>query len=374
MAGKLWLTAMVILTAICAAAINQSVSAGSDKAVAGNTPESATIAEPVTAHTSPADIQSSQNYFQNGQALRRRNQYLLAMLHLDQALRLNPGNREALTERSLCASEFKKGIPVTVENDSADLKESIVETLGKIQEAWNKHDIEAFLHFYETDYLNEDGYNKAILAKLTSDYWKTYPDAHSVQGKLQVYICRDYASVTSEDTATGTASPSKLGTGSLKVKSQALMLLHRSSDGWKVVGDIILKENAVIGYGLSADAAIPTLSAANSVEKGKESSARLIYETKSTVWASITASPIKYPPKPPRDTFFVVHGTMDRIYRMPALYQNALILATVWASETNNTDAPSQLVILSARANSFYPGAESTAAIGMLKPPLFKIK
>src|SRR5438128_304949 len=99
MAVRLWLT-VVLLSTAGAAAIKLSALA-EDKTHAApesqNNADAVNLMETAARAPSVAEVQLSQSYCQKGQVLRHRNQYLLAMLHLDQALRLNPSNREALS-------------------------------------------------------------------------------------------------------------------------------------------------------------------------------------------------------------------------------------------------------------------------------------
>lgn len=341
---------------------------------------------PEIAPSNRNDPLAAQVSFERARVLLKHNVPLLAMVHFDHAIRLAPYNADYLRERSLCAAECKKGTPISAENDQSEVRERIVETLTKIQNAWNKHDAGVFLSHYDPEYLNGDGYSKEILSRLTTSYWESYPNARTEQNNRKVFVCGDYACAISDDiTAGAMAGDAQLGAGNFKLTSTVAMFLHKKNDSWKVVGDIVVNENTY--FCVPAGEATAELSVPQTLEVGKEGVARLTYIPKPTigagaalavpasvtnekevqegVWASLTVSPIKYPPKPPREGFFSMKDTMVRPVKMPMTYDNALIIATIWISKTNSINAPSKKITLTARVNTAPPKGDSTSSVAL---------
>ena len=152
--------------------------------------------------------------------------------------------------------------------------ESFLEVLEK---QWNDHNLDILMSYYADDYINNDGLDKKAVTDLTKEFWDQYPDAKSASQTRQIRIDGSYATVTSRDSASGTAAnevPSINGKGELNSISEGQLYLKKFGDGWKIIGDRIDYEKVRVVYGLAKQLTVNFV-APEQVKAGKKYSAKV---------------------------------------------------------------------------------------------------
>jgi len=247
-------------------------------------------------------------------------------------------------------------IPTMVSSDfsvDGDDKEHAAERkeieglLTNIESQWNAHDIKAVMSNYADDYYNNDGLDRKAVQKLTEDFWKTYPDAHSISRTKEIRIDGHFATVESRDTATGTTKMKDMSSlGELQSVSEGQQYLKRLGNVWKIIGDRIDYEKVRVAFGL-AKQLNATFTAPEQVKAGKLFAAKLEVNLPPGLKAvgSITNQPLVFPQKTPQEKTRSL-GSMDAPDSAPVLERvmpanrdnhNELLSATVILVNPNNS-------------------------------------
>lgn len=175
-------------------------------------------------------------------------------------------------------------------------RKDIENSLSAIEAQWNAHDLSGLMANYADDYVNNDGLNKKAVQKLTEEFWKTYPDAHSVSKTKQIRIEGNFATVESRDTALGTTEMKGLGKGELQSVSEGQQYMKRLGTEWKIIGERTDYEKVKVAFGL-AQHLNATFTAPEQVKSGKQFTAKLEVTLPPGLIAigSITNQPLVFP-------------------------------------------------------------------------------
>lgn len=221
------------------------------------------------------------------------------------------------------------------DNKDHDKERKEIETiLSSIEEQWNSHNLDKVMSYYADDYVNNDGLDKHAVAKLTEDFWKTYPDAKSFSKVKQVRIEGNFATVESRDMATGSTAKEMpvIGTkGDLRSISEGQLYMKRIGSQWRIIGDRIDYEKVRVAFGMARQLAA-TFSAPEQVKSGRSYSARLELALPANLTAvgSITSQPLEYPQPQPADAWRPVEGpVLERILPANTNNRNELLMATI---------------------------------------------
>ncbi|MBS1997696.1 MAG: nuclear transport factor 2 family protein, partial [Cyanobacteria bacterium SZAS LIN-2] len=220
--------------------------------------------------------------------------------------------------------------------------------LNNIESQWNAHDIKAVMANYADDYYNNDGLDKKAVQKLTEDFWKTYPDAHSVSRTKEIRVDGNFATVESRDTATGTTKMKDMNSlGELQSVSEGQQYLKRLGNVWKIIGDRIDYEKVKVAFGL-AKHLNASFTAPEQVKAGKLYAAKLEVNLPPGLHAvgSITNQPLVFPQKSPQEKTRRLGSSSDEPDQTPVLERvmsankdnhNELLSATVILVNPNNS-------------------------------------
>lgn len=214
-------------------------------------------------------------------------------------------------------------------------RKEVETTLANIEALWNAHNLDGVMANYADDYVNNDGLDRKAVSKLTQDFWKTYPDAHSNSKTKQIRINGNYATVDSRDSAQGTTASEMKGMnskGDLWSISEGQLYFKKVGTSWKIIGDRIDYESVKVAFGLAKQLAA-TFSAPEQVKSGKQYSARLEVNLPPGLFAvgSITNQPLRYPQPTPADTPRPLEAPalLERVMNANTENRNELLTATV---------------------------------------------
>ena len=223
--------------------------------------------------------------------------------------------------------------------DSEDPKKEIEKLLAGFEHDWNAHNLDAVMAYYADDYVNNDGFDKKTIQKLTEELWKTYPDIKSSSLVKQIRIEGPYASVESHDEAVGSTNQEMpgLGTkGELKSISEGQLYCKHVGLHWRITGDRIDYEKIKVSYG-AARQLEPIFAAPEQVKSGKQFSARLEVDLPTGLGAtgSISQTSVSFPLPKISDKYKQIgdpltdRPLLERVMTANSKNRNELLMATV---------------------------------------------
>jgi hypothetical protein len=218
-------------------------------------------------------------------------------------------------------------------------KKNVEKLLLSIETDWNAHNLDAVMGYYADDYLNNDGLDRKAVSALTSDFWKTYPDAKSTSQTKEIRIEGPFATVISRDTAVGTTAKEMpvVGTkGELESVSEGQMYIKKLGGVWRIVGDRVDYEKVRVAFGLAQQLSA-TFAAPEQVKAGKQYTARLELKLPAgvTAVASISSTPLEFPQTQPDESWRPMtepsgdRPLLERVMSANAKNRNELLMAAI---------------------------------------------
>lgn len=220
------------------------------------------------------------------------------------------------------------------------LKTSLVELANKLLEASNNHNLEEVASFYSNTYLSGDNLNKQQVLDLIKETWATYPDIRYTSDIKDIRYSDNWAAIETQDSSTGTTSKVSEITsdkGDLSSESHSIIYLRKFGKDWKIVGDQIFYESAIVKFGSAKDLEV-RFCAPEQVQAGEMYSGKISMEVPVGTFAvgSITKEPIIYPRIKPKEKFRTINqsiGSLERVFESNLTNNNELVTATVGITE-----------------------------------------
>jgi hypothetical protein len=140
--------------------------------------------------------------------------------------------------------------------EEEDFKQ-VTQVLIATQDAWNKHQIEELLKYYQPNFISKDGMDLAKIRSNLTDFWGEYNDARIESLPSVVNVCGNYATVNLTEITDGTGQiedpkilpyPSKF-----KAWVHGITTLKKTGTSWKISSEEILSEEMWKYYGPSAE-------------------------------------------------------------------------------------------------------------------------
>jgi ketosteroid isomerase-like protein len=230
--------------------------------------------------------------------------------------------------------------PASIERERTEIEK----LLSSIESEWNAHNLDAVMTFYSDDYMNNDGLDKKAVSALTQDFWKTYPDARSHSKTKEIRVEGPYATVESQDVATGTTAKEMPGIGTkgeLQSVSEGQLYLKKQGQGWKIIGDRIDFEKVKVAFGLARQVQA-VFAAPEQVKSGRQYTAKLELSLPPglTAVGSITNTPLQYPQPQPEDSWRPMNDPsserplLERVINANNKNRNELLMATIGITNT----------------------------------------
>jgi hypothetical protein len=273
--------------------------------------------------------------------LRPRN--LLLFLACTSALGLNfAGEAFALPpSQEAGAGQIQAAELEDISPSAQKAKTEVATFLSNYETLWNSHNLDGVMANYAEEYINNDGLDKKAVAKLTQDFWKTYPDARSASTIKQIRCEGNFATVESKDIANGSTAkemPGLNSKGELTSVSEGQLYLKKFNDQWRIIGDRIDYEKVRVAFGLAKNL-ITSFTAPEQMKANKQYSARLEVSLPPGLYAngSISAQPLKFPQATPQDALRPLEqpGSLERVMNANAESRNELLTATVILTDSS---------------------------------------
>lgn len=165
---------------------------------------------------------------------------------------------------------------------------SIRQFMARLNDAANRHDVDALLKHYAPDYISADGYNLTQLKQLLQDTWATYPEIVYTSDIVRIRVQGDTATVESNERSEAPLTVLKDmpvgGAGKLTTTSQTLTYLKKVAEGWEVSHEEIINEESRVEYGKHEKVRV-NLEAPDQVFQGEQYEARVASDLPKTVFA-----------------------------------------------------------------------------------------
>ncbi len=231
--------------------------------------------------------------------------------------------------------------------------QTILGKVASLQQASNTHDIEAVLSHFSPQFVSGDNLNIKDLRQLVEQTWQQYPDITYAVQPIEIRVNGDWATVETVDEAHATADPMPKNNdeatllpaeeGQLHTQSRGMLYFHRVGKQWEITSDRSLYETAAILYGSAKELDI-NLSAPDQVFSGGTYTARIVSDLPqgAVAIASITRTPIQYPPVEADDKFRSMtlrRNRLERVFDANRASRNELITAVVGLTEVGQNDA-----------------------------------
>ena len=224
-------------------------------------------------------------------------------------------------------------------NDAKQIK-----SLLKVHNEYaNKHDLEGLKSLYADSYVNNDGFNKDIYFKSVDETWKECDDITYSTKILSVKVDGDHASVSVEETATGTISDtmgSESILGELHSKATGIYYLIRINDKWLISGEYDLTDESSLLYGDARFMNIE-IQAPNQVEAGLDytTTVKIDADENTFIVGSIDRDPVTFPSGTPSSKLRAISQShvLERIIKANTDNLNEYVVASLAISKVHGT-------------------------------------
>ncbi len=140
-------------------------------------------------------------------------------------------------------------------NGEEKTAKEIEEILGKIEIAWNNHQINELLKYYAVDFKSKDGADIKNVKENLNDFWKNYPDAQLQSIISSIYVCGDYATINLTEIAKASEyNNNKIKDNIFHFKAivSGFTYLKKNGDSWQIIDEDIISETIYKYLGKSA--------------------------------------------------------------------------------------------------------------------------
>ncbi|MBR1425437.1 nuclear transport factor 2 family protein [bacterium] len=223
-------------------------------------------------------------------------------------------------------------------HDVKDIKE-----LFKVHNKFsNRHDIESLRNLYAENYVNNDGFDKNVYFKSVKETWDECSDLTYTVKISSIDIKGDFASVSVEETATGTILD-VMGTesvaGEIHSKSNGLYYLSRVNGKWLISGEVALADESSLLYGDARFMNIE-IQSPNQVSAGENYTATVKIEADENTFivGSIDQDPVTFPSGSPNSKLRALPQSqvLERILKANTNNLNEYAIASLAISKVRN--------------------------------------
>ena len=258
----------------------------------------------------------------------------------------------ALLLISLMAPLVNQGAEASIISDRAyraevrkeqkqDIKQ-IKNLFKKHNEFANKHDAKNLAQLYADNYVNNDGFNKVTYFKSIDSTWEACEDLTYNTKILSITINGDNASVSVEETASGTIVETIEATpvaGEIHSKAQGIYHLVKINETWYISGETAISDESSLLYGDARFMNIE-ISAPAQVSSGETYTISLKVDAGDDTFiiGSIDHDPVKFPPKTPKSELRALNQsqTLERLIKANSDNLNEYAVASLAISKVEN--------------------------------------
>ncbi len=221
---------------------------------------------------------------------------------------------------------------------SRDIKQ--VKELIKVHNTFaNKHDLAALNALYAENYISSDGFDKKVYFKSIEETWKECDDLTYTTRIKDINIKGDYASVSVEETATGTISDvleSEPIAGEIHSVSTGIYYLEKKNGKWYISGENDLTDESSLLYGDARFMNIE-IQAPDQVSAGENftTSLKVSADENTFIIGSIDHDPVTFPSGSPASNLRALpqSQTLERIITANSDNLNEYVIASLAISK-----------------------------------------
>ncbi len=220
--------------------------------------------------------------------------------------------------------------------DAASAGKSDVKAIKNILksqiQAANKYSYPDFIKYFDFGYINSDGFGLDIYSKLVEDTWAAYSNIQYAQKVKNITVNGKDAIAEVIETANAQIESQYNLRGNLKSIANNVYFLKKTTNGWRIVSDIILTEDTYLAFGEMADHA-PVLNIPYQIGANSNYTASLEYTPpKNTIAiASINQEKVSYPQETSKENYRKLpdDGILERFFTSNADGVNEYIVASI---------------------------------------------
>ncbi len=213
----------------------------------------------------------------------------------------------------------------------ADVKEIKSILKNQIQAA-NKYDYPDFIKYFDFGYINSDGFCLDIYSKLVEDTWTSYNNIQYAQKIKNITVNNKDAIVEVIETANAKIESEYNMSGHLKSIANNVYFLKKTTNGWRIVSDVIITEDTYLSFGELSNYT-PSLNVPYQIGANNNYTATLEYVApKNTIAiASINQEKVSYPQQASKENYRKLpdDGVLERFFTANGDGVNEYIVASL---------------------------------------------
>ncbi len=199
-------------------------------------------------------------------------------------------------------------------------------------QAANKYSYPDFIKYFDFSYVNSDGFGLDIYSKLVEDTWKSYNNIQYAQKVKNITVNGKDAIAEVVETANAKIESEYNLSGNLKSVANNVYFLKKTSNGWRIVSDVILTEDTYLSFGELSNYT-PILNVPYQVGANSNYTASLEYiAPKNTIAiASINQEKVSYPQQSTGENYRKLpdDGVLERFFTANSDGVNEYIVASL---------------------------------------------
>lgn len=174
-----------------------------------------------------------------------------ALVYYQAALRLNPSSQDARQRQARLYNKLISGTELVGNAGSLQDQQAVRAMFNDFVNIWNNHDLNGLRRFIENDYLSADGLTHDQIIQLAQQVWQMYPSAKNYFDVKNIRVSGQYAEAETVAKLVGSMQylPAMGISGNMKSTIHDLWALKRTSNGWKITGQVMVEEFVNITFG-----------------------------------------------------------------------------------------------------------------------------
>lgn len=199
-------------------------------------------------------------------------------------------------------------------------------------QAANKYSYPDFIKYFDFSYINSDGFGLDIYSKLVEDTWASYSNIQYAQKVKNITVNGKDAMAEVVETANAKIESQYNLTGNLKSIANNIYFLKKTTNGWRIVSDVILTEDTYLSFGELSNYT-PVLNVPYQIGANRSYTATLEYTApKNTIAiASINQEKVSYPQQASKENYRKLpdDGILERFFTANGDGVNEYIVASL---------------------------------------------
>ncbi len=213
----------------------------------------------------------------------------------------------------------------------SDIKE--IKNILKSQiQAANKYSYQDFIKYFDFGYINSDGFGLDIYSKLVEDTWASYNNIQYAQKVKNITVNGKDAIAEVLETANARIESQYNLSGDLKSIANNVYFLKKTTNGWRIVSDVILTEDTYLAFGeLSKHTPVLNVPYQIAANSNYTASIEFTAPPNTIAIASINQEKVSYPQQNSKENYRKLpdDGILERFFTSNGEGVNEYIVASI---------------------------------------------